>query len=100
MAIVKKNVTNFAGFTGTPASDTNWDELKWDFAARGIMIVVEAGSTADLEISMNGKDSFGKLPAPEANMNSLIYYFKGVDWSRLFVRKTGATINVYAYAPK
>lgn len=100
MALVIKKVDNFAGIRGTPASDTVWDKLEWGFNAHQLKFIIEQGSTADLEISLNGIDVFMSLPIPETNMNSLIYDFLQTGLSRIFVRKVGAAIQISACGVK
>ena len=95
MSMIKKTLgVVFAGFTGSPASDTDWEKLDWPFDAQSLKVVVK---TADLEYSMDGKELFGKLPA---GTDPMVYDFPGIGISRFFVRKTAAVVEVMAFAVK
>lgn len=95
MALTLKKTTNFASVRGSPTSDTTWDKIAWDFDARNLMIIVKPG--ADLEISMDGKDLFMALPQPAANQNPMIYLFREIGISRIWIRKTGAVFEAAAH---
>jgi len=97
MALTQKKISNFSGTYGSPSSDTAWDKIEWGFDARGVKVIVEAGSTSGLDISLDGKELFGTLPAPEANQNALVYDFVDINISRMWVRKTGASVQILAY---
>jgi len=97
MALTIKKVHNYCGATGTPVSDTAYDKIDFGFDAKCVKIVVKQGSTAALDMSLDGKDVFNSLPVPEANQNALIYDFQLIGISRLFLRKTGASIELMAY---
>lgn len=96
MALTKKEVSNFAAVQGSPSNDTTWDEFKWTFSANSLKIIVEQGSSSYLGVSFDGKDEFTQLPAPEANMNALIYDFLDLNLSRIWFRRTGAKIQAIA----
>lgn len=98
MALVIKKGHNFASCRGTPSHDTNWD--KFDFGgldAKNVKVIVHQGSTADLEMSLDGNDVHMALPIPEAGQNPMQYDFDAIGISRVFFRKTGATIEALAY---
>ena len=97
MAITIKKVSNFASARGTPASATLWDKVEWDFDAKNIKVVVQAGSLGDLEVSLNGIDVHCKLFAPVVNQNHMVYDFSAIGVSRLFIRGNAANIELYAF---
>ena len=97
MALTEKKISNFASYRGAPSSDSTWDKLSWDFDAKNLKVIVLGTSTADPEMSIDGKDVHAALPRPASGHNATVYDFKGIGISRLYFRKTGATIEVYAY---
>ena len=100
MALVKKEVSNVVAYRGTPSDDTDWDKCDWAFSANHLKIIVKQGSSSYLGVSFNGKDEFTQLPTPEANMNALVYDFPNCGLSRIFLRRTGANIELIANGVK
>jgi len=100
MALTKKNVSNAAGFRGTPTSDTDFEQLDFGFVANNIKVIVCAGSTAGLALSWDGKDTFIELPAPETSQNPMVYDLAWANLSRIFVRNTGAQVEILACGAK
>lgn len=89
MALTAKKVSNFASYRGTPSSETVWDKLDWEFDARNVKVLVTAGT---LELSMDGKEIFCSLPT-----STVPYDFRDIGMSRMWARRTGATVEFYAY---
>jgi len=95
MPIVKKLYTNFGSFRGSPSSNTDWEKLDGGFQARNVKIIILPSSTASLEISLDGKEIHCALPK---GVDPMVYDFKEIGVSRIFVRKTGAIAEIYTYA--
>ncbi len=90
MALVNKELSNFASSRGTPSSNTVWDKVEWSFKASQVKIIV---ATASLEVSLDGDTIHMDLPIG-------IHDFNGCDWSRVWVRKTTSAVELYAYGVK
>lgn len=97
MSLITKKLPSIASFRGTPSNDTSFDKLEIGFDPRFIKIIVKQGSTAPLELSVDGKDVHMALPVPEAGQNPMVYDIHGLGHSILHVRKTGADVEIYCY---
>jgi len=97
MALVEKKVSNFASYRGAPSSNTLWDKVSWDFDAKHVKVVVTPASTVNPEMSLDGNNVHCSLEMPVATQNAMVYTFENLGVSRLYFRKTAATIEVYAY---
>ena len=88
MALAIERTADFASAVGSPSDDTEYDEFKFEFKSEGIKIIVTAGT---LDVSLNRTELHFSLPVGQ-------YDFVGMHVPQLFLRQTGATAQVLAWA--
>lgn len=87
MALVIKKTPNFASVGGAPTHATNYDEVDLGSQFTNVKIIV---TVATLGISLDGRNSHPDLPIG-------VHDFLGINISKIYLRRTGATVNLYAY---
>lgn len=96
MSLTVKQFGNMSSFRGSPNHDTDWEKVDFERRDyRSLMIVVLPASTAAAELSVDGKDVLLALPK---GTDPVVYTFRDVSLSRVFLRKTGAVIEGVAYS--
>ena len=87
MSMNTNSQSNFGYTIGSPASDTEWEEC--DFITNFMnlkFIIVDA----PVDFSLSGREIHGTLPVGTHD-------FLGIGVSKVFLRKTASTVQVFGY---
>lgn len=89
MALTDEKTADFAGFVGSPDSNSVYQTLLFGFKSVSVKIIVSAGT---LDVSLNKSDASPHMVLPVGQ-----YDFPGLAINKLHVRNTTATANVLAW---
>ena len=78
--------------SGTPVNDTDYELCDFKFKARGLKIIVTAGT---LDISFDGKDDYGVL---DSAVNGGVFEFNDILMPKIWVKDNSATFQMWAWA--
>lgn len=92
MAIVIKKTIEVVSAIGTPSDNINYDEVIFNFKCRGLIVEVSVGV---LEMSMLSKGN------PFFSFDSAVqkvWYINNTSIPKIYLRNTGATFQLLAWA--